>query len=77
MNQYTYSEARQKLASVLEDAKKNGEVLICRRDGSIFSLKPEPKKKSPLNVPGVSVKLPPGETRHWIREGRRRLNVSF
>lgn len=72
MNQYTYSEARQKLALVLEDAKKNGEVLIRRRDGSVFSLKPESRDQSPLDVPGVSLNLRPGESRKWIRQSRAR-----
>jgi len=30
---YTYSEARQKLASVLDEAESKGKVLIQRKDG--------------------------------------------
>jgi len=35
----TYSEARQKLASLLDKAKKEGKVIIKRKDGVIFELK--------------------------------------
>ena len=42
MNVYTYSEARQKLASVLKKAEATGKVLIRRKDGSTFALTPEP-----------------------------------
>lgn len=41
MNVYTYSEARRNLASVLEEAERDGEVHITRRDGRTFSLRPE------------------------------------
>lgn len=47
MNVYTYSEARQQLASVLDSAKKTGKVLIRRQDGSTFSITPEVEVKSP------------------------------
>jgi antitoxin (DNA-binding transcriptional repressor) of toxin-antitoxin stability system len=36
MNVYTYSEARQRLSSVLDSAKASGEVLIRRKDGATF-----------------------------------------
>jgi hypothetical protein len=40
---YTYSEARQNLASLLEKAAKEGEVRIKRKDGQIFVVKPQPQ----------------------------------
>ena len=33
---YTYSEARQKLAKVLDQAATEGEVLIKRKDGQLY-----------------------------------------
>lgn len=48
MQVYTYSEARQKLASVLEQAENTGKVLIRRKDGRTFSLVPEKNISSPL-----------------------------
>ncbi len=40
MQVYTYSEARQKLAIVLEQAEDTGKVLIRRKDGRTFALVP-------------------------------------
>jgi PHD/YefM family antitoxin component YafN of YafNO toxin-antitoxin module len=41
---YTYSKARQKFAKVLEQAVVEGEVLIQRRDGQLFVIRPVLKK---------------------------------
>lgn len=71
MNIYTYSEARQNLASVLDTAKRSGKVLIKRRDGSTFALMPEPQTKSPLDVEGVDTDLRPGEMLDLVRHSRR------
>lgn len=38
---YIYSEARQNLASVLEEAVHEGEVRVRRKDGQIFVIVPE------------------------------------
>ena len=72
MNTYTYSEARQRLATLLDKAKKEGKVLIKRKDGSIFELKSVVKKKSPLDVKGVNIKLEKDEIIDIIREVRSR-----
>ena len=48
---YTYSEARQKLARVLDEAESTGKVLIRRRDGRTYALMPERVDASPLDVP--------------------------
>ncbi len=47
MNVYTYSEARQNLASLLDQAVREGEVRIRRKDGQIFVIKVQPKTESP------------------------------
>ena len=58
METFTYSEARQKLAKLLDKAKKEGSVLIKGRDGSVFKLRPvNGKKKLPLDVKGVDLWL--------------------
>jgi hypothetical protein len=49
MRIYTYSEARRKLASLLDRAVKEGEVKIKRRDGQTFVIRPEPRQGSPLD----------------------------
>ncbi len=72
MNTYTYSEARQKLAALLDKAKKDGKVLIKRKDGSVFELKSVKSKKSPLDVKGVNIKLDKEEIIDILREVRSR-----
>jgi len=68
---YTYSEARQKLATVLDKARKEGEVRIKRKDGQIFIIKPQAQKDSPLNVVGIDLDLTSEEIVATIQEGRR------
>ena len=68
---YTYPEARQKLASLLEQAVREGEVRVKRQDGTIFVIKVEPRSGSPLDVEGVKLDLTPAEIVAFIGEGRR------
>jgi antitoxin Phd len=70
MTTYTYSEARQNFSSVLEKAKKEGEVLIIRKDGSTFILRPFDKTKSPLDVKGVELNITSDEIIDILREIR-------
>jgi len=69
---YTYSEARQKLAIVLEQAENTGKVLIRRKDGRTFALIPETIATSPLNVPSIKAGITSEEIVDIIREGRER-----
>ncbi|MCJ8503050.1 type II toxin-antitoxin system Phd/YefM family antitoxin [Desulfatitalea alkaliphila] len=72
MQVYTYSEARQKLAAVLEQAELNGKVLIRRRDGRTFALVPEKEAASPLKVPSIKANVSTKEIVDIIRKGRER-----
>lgn len=72
MQVYTYSEARQKLATVLEQAEHTGKVLIRRKDGRTFALLPEEIAFSPLDVPSINAKITSSEIVDIIREGRER-----
>ena len=67
----TYTEARQKLVSLLEQAAKYGEVCIKRRDGQVFVVKPQKRKGSPLAVTGIRLNLSRSEILQSIEEGRR------
>ncbi len=51
MKEYTYSEARQKLSAVLDEAKREGAVRIRRRDGQVFVLKSEQEAAPVLQIP--------------------------
>ena len=44
MKVYTYSQAREKLAKLLDDACQEGQVEIRRRDGRTFIIKPVQEK---------------------------------
>jgi hypothetical protein len=72
MQIFTYSEARQKLAFVLEQAESTGKVLIRRKDGRTFALVPEKNISSPLDVPSIKAKISTKEIVDIIREGRER-----
>ena len=72
MSTYTYSEARQNFAAVLDKAKKEGKVLIKKRDGSSFILSPLPLAESPLNVRGINIDLTSQEIIDVLKEVRSR-----
>ena len=76
MKEYSFSEARQHFASILEEAKKEGAVCIKKRDGETFYIKPAVPKKSPLDIPGVNLGLSSSEIIEIVREGRER-NYNF
>ena len=57
MKEYTYSEARQRFASILDKADREGAVRIKRRDGKVFIVRPEKKSKSALDVDGINIKI--------------------
>lgn len=68
---YTYSEARQKLAQLLDEVLEEGEVRIKRKDGQEFVVKPVSKKTSPLDVPGLDLGIDATEIVQFIQVGRR------
>jgi len=73
VNVFTYTDARQKLATVLDTAARSGAVLITRRDGSVFKLEPVQRGTSPFaDVKGVKTKLTTAELLDCIRESRER-----
>ena len=73
MKVYTYSQARQRLASLLNQARREGEVRIRRRDGQEFVLQPARgagPSESPLDVPGVAAAATTKDILAAIRESR-------
>lgn len=76
MKVYTYTEARQRLAQVLDEARSAGEIRIKRRDGSEFAIRPVPPGRSPLDVPGVETGIARDEILAAIRESREREPVT-
>ena len=72
MKIYTYSEARQNLATLLEEARRQGEVRIRRRDGESFVLRPERPGRSPFDVGGADLGLPREQIIRAIHESRKK-----
>ena len=72
MEIYSYSEARQKLATVLDEADSTGKVFIRRRDGRTYALVPEGTPTSPLDVPSISADISTQEIVSLIRRERGR-----
>jgi hypothetical protein len=72
MKIYTYSQARQKLAAILEESKRE-EVVIRLRKGDMFSVAPKsPLRRSPFKVPGLRKRITRKEIIAAIRESRER-----
>jgi hypothetical protein len=72
MKVYTYSQARQSFASVLDHAQKEGAVRITRRDGRAFTVQPVHASPSPLAVKGMRLKIRRSEIVAAVRESRER-----
>ncbi|MCS3664792.1 hypothetical protein GGP65_002426 [Salinibacter ruber] len=72
MRVYTYSEARQNFADLLDQAGEEGEVRIRRRDGSEYVIRPRQRDGSPLDVPPVNTEVSTEEIVAAVREGRER-----
>ncbi len=75
MKVYTYSEARQKLATILDEVERKGTIRIRRRDGSSFVVNREPPAGSPLDIKGVDLGLGRREIVALVRESRRKTRL--
>ena len=72
MRIYTYSEARQKLSSILDMAESMGKVIIRRKDGRTFALIPERTRRSPLDIPSIQATVSTKELVEIVRKERGR-----
>ena len=72
MREYSFTEARQNFASILDEAKNEGVVCIKKRDGESFYIKPASIKRSPLDVTGIDLGVSSEEIVSSIRESRER-----
>ena len=76
MKVYTFSEARQNFASLLDEAQKEGAVRVTRRDGRAFTIQPAKETPSPLAVKVVPVEVKRSDIVSAVREGRERAGGS-
>lgn len=75
---FTYSRARQNFSSLLDKARKDGQVYIKRRDGQVFTIRPEiVNKKSPLDVKGIDINMSRKEIISIIQESRKRESIKI
>jgi len=72
MIEYSFTEARQNFASILDETKNEGVVCIKKRDGESFYIKPASVKKSPLDVVGIDLDISSEDIVSSIRECRER-----
>ncbi len=70
MKVYSYSQARQQLASLLDEALRKGVVKIRRRDGTVFEVTRVEESESGLDVPGVTAGVGTAEMLSIVRKGR-------
>jgi len=71
MRVFTYSQARQTLATVLDTARKE-QVLITRRGGDTFAVTYKTTPKSPFDVPGIKTNATTRDILEAIRDSRSR-----
>ena len=55
MEVYTYSEARQNMAALLDKADQGERIRIRRKDGHLFELQAVTETRSPLDVEGIDL----------------------
>ncbi len=71
MKVYSFTEARQRLAEVLAEAR-DADVLIRRRNGDVYLVRRDTSERSPLDVPGVATRATTKDILVAIRESRSR-----
>ena len=71
MRVFTYSEARQNLAEVLDLAREE-DVIITRRGGDTYRLTYSRPPKSPFDVPGIKTRATTQDILEAVRESRER-----
>lgn len=72
MDVYTYSEARQHLSRLLDEAESTGKVIIRRKDGRRYAVVPELSPVSPLDRPTVETSITVKEVVKLVRRQRVR-----
>jgi hypothetical protein len=73
---FTFSEARQKFAAILERARREGAVRVRRRDGQVFIIQPDRPRRSPLEVAGIHTDLSRKEIVDIVRKMRHHENAA-
>jgi len=72
MKVYTYSEARQRFAEILNIARQE-EVIIKRRGGETFAIIFKETPKSPFDIAGIKTKATTTDILEAIKDSRERV----
>lgn len=73
MKVYTFSQARQNLAEVLNQAREE-EVVIRRRGGDSFAVVPKAREGSPFDVPGLKTRATTADILSAVRDSRAKTS---
>ncbi len=77
MTVFTYSQARQKFAAVLDIARREGSVQVKRKDGQLFTILPLRKSsRSPLDIKGIKTTVTTNDIIDAVRESRKSYNIT-
>jgi len=71
MKVYTYSEARERFAEVLNIAREE-EVIIKRRGGETFTIVFKKTPTSPFDIPGIKTKATTKDILEAVKDSRER-----
>jgi hypothetical protein len=72
MTTYTDDQVRQQLDTVLNMARRHGEVRLRAQDGQEYSVRPVASSRSPFDIAGVDLGLSAAEIVAFVRETRER-----
>ncbi|MBM3127250.1 MAG: type II toxin-antitoxin system Phd/YefM family antitoxin [Chloroflexi bacterium] len=62
---------RPNLESLLDQAERKGVAKVKAKNGRTFVIRPERRKRSPLDVKGVDLRVTTAEIIQFIQEGRK------
>lgn len=71
MTTYSVVKAKKYLERLLKISKQEGSVKIKQKDGVIFTLKPDNKNASPLDIEGIDLEIKTDEIIEIVRESRK------
>ncbi len=72
MKIYTYSQARQNLATLLTESKTTGVLIRRSKTGELFRVTPQAPDESPLDIKGIKTKATTRQVISAIRQVRKR-----
>lgn len=73
MKIYTYSEARERLAEILNIAREE-DVMIQGRGGEVFTIALKKKSCSPFAIPGIKTQASTKDLLQAIKDSRKKIN---